>query len=529
MDKTININLGGSLFKIDEEAFTVLRDYIQAINSRFRNVQGGLETIEDIESRIAEIFLSRKGLAGVISRQNVEEMIRIIGKPGDFDTIEGESEKTDYSSSAPKSKRIFRSADDKVVSGVCGGLGAYLNTDPVLFRVLFVIFTLFGGIGLLIYLVLWIAVPLADSEPKRREMYGENYNTARSRYRNSDGNPGIAYSQTASGSGFNSGLNEVLNAFGKVFFVIFRIFMIGIGIIFVITGFLAFLSFVMIFIIKYPGAFSGFDFNVMYLPELLKHIVTPAVVPWILILTSIVFLLPMIALIYWGIRMIFWFKVRDGIFSLTALIVWVVAVAALSIILFNEGVSFAESSSTTSQNIMPKAPQTLHIVAGNKLDDLDYQNALSIPDEEISLFVIDPASNILSRPKLRLHLSEDNSMKVEVRKRSSGRTRSAASEKSESLVYNYRISSDTLYLDDYFKIPAGTKWSADFVSINLCLPEKTVLTIDRPISKLFHDHIEISRVENEDVHTRIDCNNEPSDLPGKFWVLDEDGLEELKK
>ncbi len=81
MDKTININLGGILFQIDDEAFRILRDYLQAINNRLANIQGGNETIEDIESRIAEIFQSQKGLAGVITRENVESMIAIIGRP----------------------------------------------------------------------------------------------------------------------------------------------------------------------------------------------------------------------------------------------------------------------------------------------------------------------------------------------------------------------------------------------------------------------------------------------------------------
>ena len=62
MDKTININIAGTLFQIDEDAFSILRDYLQAINTRFRNVQGGNETIEDIESRISEIFQSQKGM-----------------------------------------------------------------------------------------------------------------------------------------------------------------------------------------------------------------------------------------------------------------------------------------------------------------------------------------------------------------------------------------------------------------------------------------------------------------------------------
>ena len=85
MDKTININLGGTLFQIDEEAFRKLRDYLQAINNRLGNLPGGHETIEDIESRIAEIFNSQKGLAGVITIENVDAMISIIGKPEDFE------------------------------------------------------------------------------------------------------------------------------------------------------------------------------------------------------------------------------------------------------------------------------------------------------------------------------------------------------------------------------------------------------------------------------------------------------------
>ena len=63
MDKTIKINLGGILFQIDEEAYKILRDYLQAINNRLKNIPGGSETIEDIESRIAEIFQSQGGLA----------------------------------------------------------------------------------------------------------------------------------------------------------------------------------------------------------------------------------------------------------------------------------------------------------------------------------------------------------------------------------------------------------------------------------------------------------------------------------
>jgi hypothetical protein len=105
MDKTIKINLGGTLFQIDEEAYKMLRQYLHEIDARLKYTQGGAETIEDIESRIAEIFQSQKGLAGVITRDNVEAMISMIGKPGDFDVSGegGEEREPSYRSSIPKS------------------------------------------------------------------------------------------------------------------------------------------------------------------------------------------------------------------------------------------------------------------------------------------------------------------------------------------------------------------------------------------------------------------------------------------
>ncbi len=85
MDKTIKVNLGGILFQLDEDAYKMLKDYLQAIDVRLKNTPGGIETLEDIESRIAEIFQSQKKNAGIITKENVSAMITIIGQPEDFD------------------------------------------------------------------------------------------------------------------------------------------------------------------------------------------------------------------------------------------------------------------------------------------------------------------------------------------------------------------------------------------------------------------------------------------------------------
>jgi phage shock protein PspC (stress-responsive transcriptional regulator) len=519
MDKTININVGGSLFQIDDEAFHILRDWLQELNKRFRNVQGGLETIEDIELRVAEIFNSQKGIAGVITKENVEAMISIIGKPEDFD--HSESEHTEQQSYKSYRRRLYRNPDDSIISGVCGGLGAYLNTDPVIFRILFAVSALVFGSGFLIYIVLWIALPPAHTEVQKRELFGSDY-YSRSGSRASGGNyageTGSYSSGYGSASGVGNAFNEIFRAIGRVFYIIMRIFLIIFGITFVITGFLSLITFVAIFVFRYPGVFSidSSGVNMYYLPDLLNYIVSPSVVPWIIILTSVAVILPLLALIYWGVKMIFWFKARDGILSLAALVIWVASIAVLSIILFNEGTSFAQTAKISAETSFANHPDTIYIVTDHKISDLKYDKEVGFPHEGYRVYMNDEKRELYIRPYLSVGSSEDNVSRVEVRKRTAGRTEIDAMKKTEGLQYNYSIGHDTLYLDEYFTIPDGRRWSADNVRINLDVPVGTVLKIDKNFNMLF----------NSRFHDAFD------DYPRTFhygldygsWVLTEDGL-----
>lgn len=69
-------------------------------------------------------------------------------------------------------KRLTRSMTNKVVAGVCGGLGEYFNIDPVILRILFVAMVLWGGSGVLLYIVMWLVIPEAgkESEPMDKRM-----------------------------------------------------------------------------------------------------------------------------------------------------------------------------------------------------------------------------------------------------------------------------------------------------------------------------------------------------------------------
>lgn len=71
-----------------------------------------------------------------------------------------------------KKKFLKRSTSNKVIGGVCGGLGEYFEIDPLIFRLLFVLFAIYGGSGLLLYIILWIAIP--QEGEKRSDKFENN-------------------------------------------------------------------------------------------------------------------------------------------------------------------------------------------------------------------------------------------------------------------------------------------------------------------------------------------------------------------
>ena len=115
-------------------------------------------------------------------------------------------------------------------------------------------------------------------------------------------------------SRIGNAFNEIFRALGRVFYIALRILLIIFGVAFVLMGSLFILSFVMLLVFKYPASISSssFDMNLIYFSDFLKFVVNPVLVPWIIALSLIILVIPMIALIYWGVKMIFWFRAKDG-------------------------------------------------------------------------------------------------------------------------------------------------------------------------------------------------------------------------
>jgi phage shock protein PspC (stress-responsive transcriptional regulator) len=170
MKKIININFHSRVIPIEESAYDILRKYVESLKKHFAGEEGGDEIVNDIENRFAELFSDRlKKGATCITDADVEEIITSMGRPEDFDQDEisstnGNSSKNNSSSFADEAateepRRLYRSENDKMLGGVCGGIAAYLRIDSSIVRILFALLTLGLGTGVLVYIVLWLVLP----------------------------------------------------------------------------------------------------------------------------------------------------------------------------------------------------------------------------------------------------------------------------------------------------------------------------------------------------------------------------------
>ena len=198
MKEVERVSLGGYAFTLESDAAELAGKYLGELERHYASREGGTEILEGIEERMAELLHERCGKDGVASRAVIEGIIAILGRP---EQIEGDSEpepgmtkdgtakeKPGTAEEKPK-RKLYRDVSDKVVAGVCSGLGIYFGMDKVIFRLAFALLTLAtvlvfdmrrgwsGDVELVfpaLYLILWICMPPAKTVRQRWEQHGED-------------------------------------------------------------------------------------------------------------------------------------------------------------------------------------------------------------------------------------------------------------------------------------------------------------------------------------------------------------------
>jgi phage shock protein PspC (stress-responsive transcriptional regulator) len=174
MKITVSINLGGYSFNIDEDAYAELKRYLKSLELHFAGEESSSEILSDIETRMAELFRTKlTSYKQVITIEDVRQVISVLGTPEDISDTEEPTARDKFSS--PGYHRMYRDTDHRVIGGVCAGIAAYWDIELWLVRLIFFVLAMMG-VGILIYLILYIVLPEAKTTAEKIAMKGNPVN-----------------------------------------------------------------------------------------------------------------------------------------------------------------------------------------------------------------------------------------------------------------------------------------------------------------------------------------------------------------
>ena len=168
MKKTLTVNLGGTVFHIDEDAYQLLDKYLSNLRIHFRKEEGSEEIMNDFEMRISELFGERVRLGHeVITIEHVEEVINRMGKPEEIFEEETEEEKENAKKRTYQEqvitgkKKLMRDPDNRVIGGVAAGIAAYMGWDATAVRLAMILLLFIPVVHwmAILYIVLWMVRP----------------------------------------------------------------------------------------------------------------------------------------------------------------------------------------------------------------------------------------------------------------------------------------------------------------------------------------------------------------------------------
>jgi len=171
MKRTTNARIGKQLFTLDQDALEAVERYLNALEKHFSSLSNEIEVVEDIELRLAELLKEELGNRTIVEATDVANVLQ---KLGSVEDLTGQPAPAN-NEVPPSSKRLLRDPQRGTLGGVATGLGLYFGLDPVLFKILFLIFTFFGGFGFIAYFILWAVLPPIKTEAQRSQLQGEPF------------------------------------------------------------------------------------------------------------------------------------------------------------------------------------------------------------------------------------------------------------------------------------------------------------------------------------------------------------------
>ncbi|WP_375605260.1 PspC domain-containing protein [Flavobacterium davisii] len=534
MNKTANMNLGGFFFHIDEDAYQKLNKYFNAIRNSL-SIEGRDEIMNDIESRIAELF-SEKLDSGkqVLNLNDVDDVITIMGQPEDYKIEEEPTISSNYSYTR-KTKKLYRDKETGIIAGVCSGLGHYFGIDPVWLRIALVLLVFAGfGIGLLAYIILWLVTPEAITTSEKLEMKGEpitisniekkvkeEFESVSEKFKNTD--------YTQMGENVRHGAQRVGSSLGDIIVNIINIFIKFIGAIMVFTGGITIIGLLI-------GFFTLGSTSFMKLPwiEFFESFNYTGTSLWIICLISFFAVaVPFFFLLILGLKILIpTINSIGNIAKLTLSAIWlssIISLIALGIITSSE-LAYENKivyKSYLNKNFSLNDTLTLKFKNNEYFSkDVDDRTNFELVQDSLGHEYI-YSNNV----ELELMPTDEAKPYIQIEYTAKGKTLSEARKNADRIGYKFRNDDSNpsiLSLDNYFLIDPKYKFRDQQVRIFLFVPKGMYI---KPDSSLKYyditssDYFRFFASSNDYVYkveeNKIKCKNCPTNL-----LEDEDQEEE---
>jgi phage shock protein PspC (stress-responsive transcriptional regulator) len=485
MNKTVNINLGGMFFHIDEVAYQKLSRYFEAIKRSLNNSNGQDEIIKDIEMRIAELFAEKHSNGKqVISLRELDEVIAVMGQPEDYriDNDDNEDPKTNFSNANKSVKKLYRDKDGGMIGGVLAGLGHYFGVDKVWIRIFFLILVFVYGTGFLAYIILWIVMPEAVTTSEKLEMTGEPVNISniekkvRAEFDNvSEKLKNVNYDEM--GNQVKTGADKIASNAGKVFMSIFNVFAKVLGVILIFSALPVLVMLLIGIFTLGTSAFVEFPWSDFIQAGNFSDF--PVWTFGLLIFFSIG--IPFFYLMILGFTLLITnMKSLGNVVNYTLFALWIVSIALLITIGMNQMMEYSTQGRTVSKQTLTMDPQdTLQIkfthndyFAKNVNEQTDFQVAQDSADQSVLY-----SNNV----RFTIEKTDENAPYLQIEKKAKGRNLGVAKEKAEKIKYSFKFKNNQLILDNYILTDVKNKFRDQEVELTLYLPKGTFFKVDNSV------------------------------------------------
>ncbi len=484
MRKTLNINLGGIAFIIDENAFELLHNYLETLKAKFKSETERDEIINDIEARIAEMLSQKLGdRKEVVSIDDVQYVTGIMGKPEDIAGEESvpdsaavgsgsQQSNTNASNASTVKRRLFRDPDDAKVGGVISGLCHYFGiNDPVWVRLAVVIlcFVSFGTM-ILIYFLLLIVIPKAYTSAEKLQMKGEpvNISTIEKEIKDAAHRTGESLNNLRNDDG-------ILSKIGHIIVTIFTFFAK------LVAGFIIFIGLVVLFALIAGMLGVTIAGNALFTeaPRLLVD--NPFTITLFNLGVVLFIAAPVIGIIYAALRAILGTQKRAPWLKWTLLTAWWIGVFLIGYAVI-ENIGNFNSSGTKHEQVALMQPANGNVFVqltdsvGNKFSKDDEDNnedfhigfgGVFIDGEDLR----DASSIHIGKPNLQLLPSTNDSFYVEKIVSSKGKSKNDALKNTEYVIYSFSQKDTVLNLPATTLLEKNGKYRAQNIRIRISIPE----------------------------------------------------------